>query len=462
MEPRRLSHAEYQKLILGPMDGIVQTMERVGVPISLTVLSSIEQDANTAVDEYKRTLNAWALKSTGVLEVNWNSWQQLLAIFDEAGIPRSPYYKKGKLQEGESSTDDGAVEWLLAHCPEHKDVLTTLREYRRARRIANYCEKWRGLARQTDKGYATLHPSFGLSSDNDSRPGAVTGRFAVKNPALNQVPSVPEKDKFGIKRAFVAPPGRVVVSVDASQLEVVLIAELATRLFGTTGMTQRLVAKEDFHIFTAKYIYGNLLGDARVRDTPKESFKSDPYCKDKRSICKNLRYGAHYLKGARAFGETLFTDNGDAIGLEMGQTLLNGLYEADPELPMLKSWGRHWVKRYGVACSAFGRWRVCTGWDSDKPGEFNRACRIYANWYPQTTGQELLVTALINIFNDKDLLGLGYVPVLPVHDEILGHCPEPVAEEVTDRVIRHVSTALTLLAPLSAEGGYGENWKVAK
>ncbi len=460
LTPRRLTHQEYQKTILGPLDNVIQTMERRGVPVSLERLDDIRVAAKGAEDRYKNELDAWASK-LGLADVNWNSPYQLLDVFEAAKVPRSPYNKKGLLPEDKDSTDDGAIEWLLAHAPEFRSELSTLREYRRAKRIVNYAVRWSAIAVPRD-GYATLHPSFGLASDNDNRAGAVTGRFAIKEPPLNQVPSSQDKDKFGIKSAFIAPKGCSVIAVDASQLEVVLIADLATRLFGTRGMTDRLIAKADFHIFTAKAIFGDILGDQLVKDTPKELFKKNPHTKYTRDQAKNLRYGAHYLKGARAFGETLFTPEGDAIGYEQGEKLLNGLYTAAPELPLLKEWGAYWVKRYGVVSSALGRWRVCSGWDSPRRGEFNRACRIYANWYPQATGQEILSLALINIFKDPALKELGYVATLPVHDEILGYAPTENAKEAMELVKGHIINALELHAPLLAEGGVGESWLTAK
>lgn len=461
MEPRVLSHHEYQRTILGPMDAMVQDMEREGIPVSIGRFKELGSAASLAASEKEAELATWAHEVAGLSEMNFNSQKQVLALLDKAGVPRSPYFKKGMVPDDKASVDDGAIEWLLAHSPEHRPQLTLLREYRRAKRVVNYCEKWAGMA--VDRGgYATLHPSFGFATDNDSRPGAVTGRFAVKNPALNQVPSRSDKDVFGVKSAFVAPPGEVVVSVDASQLEVVLIADFATRLLGTTAMADRLRAKVDFHVFTSKEIHGKILGDQIALDTPDKEYKKNPYTARLRDQAKNLRYGKHYRKSGKAFGETLFDEHGNAIGHEMGEKLSQGLYAADPELEYLHGYGDLWVKRYGTAVSAFGRWRMCPGWDSPKRGEFNRACRVFSNWYPQATGQELLVIALLNIRNDIRLQAMGYRARLPVHDEIVGTCPERHAAEATELVAWHISNAVALHAPLAAEGAYASNWKEAK
>lgn len=458
--PRRLTHQEYQATILGPLNHVVQSMEVHGVPVSLEVLADIRGKAEKASEDYLNNLQTWGVNH-GFSSLNFNSPVQLVELFEASGIPRSPYYKKGLVPEGKVSTDSAAVDWLVLHCPEHRERLKTLIEYRRAKRIVDYAVKWTGMATQRE-GYATLHPSFGLATDNDSRPGAVTGRFAVKNPALNQVPSSEEKDKFGIKDAFIAPPGSVVLTVDASQLEVVLIADKATRLFGTTGMADRLRNNVDFHTFTAKEIFGRLQGDQRVLDVADDQFKKVPYTKAKRETAKALRYGTHYEKSGQKFGETLFDEEGNAIGHEEGFKLLDGLYQADPELALLRDFRRWWLRKYGVTCTAFGRWRMCPGWDSEKRGLFNRACRIEANWYAQGTGQEILALALVAVSNDSALRAMGYRPTLPVHDEILGVVLEQHAEEAAFLVEKHIETAVELMAPLKAVGGWGPSWKRAK
>lgn len=465
LEPRPLTHQEYQTTFLRPLDGIVQEMERTGVTVSVPRFRELSAAAGAAVVDHETKLNAWAEK-VGHVGVNFNSWQAVLALFDAAGVPRSPYYRKGAVPDGKASVDDGALDWLISHCPEHRENLLELRYRRRAARIVMYCDKWAGMA--VDRGsYATLHPSFGLASDNDSRPGAVTGRFAVKEPALNQVPSNEKKDIFGLKSAFIAPPGEVVVSVDASQLEVVLIADFADRVLGVREMADRLEPgpdgkAKDFHIFTARKIFGEILGDEVALNTPDDEYKKNPYTSRLRGDAKSLRYGIHYLKSGPSFGDSLFDEHGNAIGRERGIALVDAFYQAEGDLKLVHDFGAWWVRRYGVAVSAFGRWRMCDGWDSKKLGEYNRAKRIFANWYPQSTGQEVLVAALIAIHNDKDLWRMGYRVRLPVHDELVGTVPLAHAEEATRIVEHHVAKSVALRARLVACGGFADTWKDAK
>lgn len=468
IEPVQWTHHEYEQNLLGPLDDVVQQMERTGVVVSVPRFKEIEVAALAFGDEAYAKLSVWAGK-----DLNWRSYKQLQDfLHGDLSLPYSPYCKKGQVPDGKVSTDDRAIEWLMDHCKEVRPQLQLLRQYRRALRMANYANKWAAMARDSGLGYHTLHPSFGLASDSDTRPGAKTGRFAVKNPALNQVPGVgdgteDDKDQFGIRTAFIAPPGEVVVACDASQLEVVLIAHKATKVFGSTILVDKLTGTPekpaaDLHIITARDIYGRLLGDKLCLETPDDQYKKILHTKHKRNTAKALRYGLHYLKSGRGFGSSLFDENGDAIGEEEGQKLVDAMYQAEPELLWLKNWGRWWVKNKGYASSLFGRWRMLEGWDSTRVGEFNRACRQEANWMAQAGGQEILALALIRIASDERLKKMGYVLRLPVHDEIVGTCPERHGEECVAIIKRHITHTVRLLAPLGASGGAAENWSLIK
>jgi DNA polymerase I len=462
VQPRQLGHREYHATILAPLDDVVQQLERDGVCVSRPALLDIEKRANAACVEHLEALGHWASP-----DLNWNSAKQVQAfLHDEIGLPRSPYNKKGAVDEGKTSTDDRALEWIIDHCQGelavHRPNVQLIRELRRAKRIARYAREWHDASIERDGGaYATLHPSYGLASDDDDRPGARTGRFAVKNPPLNQVPSDPAKDRFGLRTAFIAPPGYVVGACDASQLEVVLLADKATRLFGTRILTDKLIAGADMHIATAKYVFGEVLGDEVCRDTPEDEYKKNKYTAHWRNESKKVRYGSHYRKSGRGFGTSLFDQNGDALGEEKGVKIVEAFYDFEPELRMLHDFGTWWTRNKGYASSALGRWTYLDGWDAKGKGLFNKACRKEANWYMQATGQEVLALALIACRQDAELAKMGFRLMLPVHDEIVFIVLEQYGAEATERVKTHIKTALELLAPLGASGGFGPNWAIA-
>lgn len=455
--PRRLSHTEYHALILGPLDVVVQQLERDGVCISPTKTEALARAGDEASAKLVEKLTAWTGK-----DVNWNSTKQVQAfLHDDLGLPKSPYYKKGAVKEDKVSTDDRALEWLIDHCPEQRANLQLIRDLRKAKRTARDARKWLAMATMRDGGaYATLHPSFGLASDDDNRPGARTGRFAVKNPPLNGVAS-PDRDVFQSRSVFIAPPGYFVIACDAAQLEVVLGADKATRLFGTTILADRLRAREDMHNTTARFIFGDVLGDEQCKAMPSEKTGLTKYQAHWRGQSKAVRYGVNYCKSGYGFGSSLFDVNGDALGEEKGDQIVEAFYSFEPELRMLHDFGHWWTKNKGFTSSLLGRWTRLDGHDSRKQALFNKARRKEANYYMQATGQEVLALALIACANDPALRLMGFRLELPVHDEIVGIVLERHAAEATAIVQSHITGAIELLAPLGASGGYGPDWAVA-
>lgn len=266
MRPEPWTATEYNERLLVPVGAVTLDMERHGVPVDCVALREIEADMAAAGTRLRGELNQW----TAGRDVNWNSWQQLASWLHDAeadgglGLEPSPYWKKGEVAraEGEIKTDDRALEWLAGHNEAHRAPIQTLRKLRQCERMARYARDWLDKCLPHADGSWRLHPSFGLASDHDTRPGAVTGRFGVKNPPLNQVPRDPKKDPAGIRRAFVAPPGRRLVVVDFSQLEVVILGHLCALLFDGK-LAERLRGSDNLHSLTGRYTWGELGGTRR-------------------------------------------------------------------------------------------------------------------------------------------------------------------------------------------------------
>lgn len=476
MVPAYLTPDQYKQRILFPLGDVTNAMERTGCPVSLDALRDIASSARAEEARLLADLNGWAGK-----EVNWASWQQLAKFLhtDKAGeggleLEPSPWWKKGEvaIDEGEIKTDDKALEWLAASNPDHRVGLANIRLLRGVQRAANYAEDWLEKALPREDGTFRLHPSFGLGSDHDTRPGAVTGRFAVKNPPLNQVPRAGEGPMGRLREAFVPPPGMRLVVVDYSQLEVIVLAHLAAVLFGRNILAGRLwdmarapagPARDalDLHSLTARYVFGERLGNPECLVTA-DKFKSDKKLKPRRNQVKGIRYGLNYGKGRRGFATTMFNPDGSALGEQAAGDLIEGLFEFDPEVPLYQAFVREWITQHGAIMSLMGRLCWLPGAKARKEGERNRAWRQALNYPMQASGQEIMALALLAIHQDPVLRDLGYVLSLVVHDEVVGWAPEGNAERCLARVTELMETVMALLAPLMAEGHTGANWSDAK
>jgi DNA polymerase-1 len=482
LEPRLLTPVEYQRTILAPVGEVVIGMERTGVPVDLNVLGDIASRMAERAAELRKELAQWAPP-----DINWNSWQQLAAWLHNSpedaspglGLEPSPYCKKGEVPDDKISTDDRALEWLAGHYPEHREPITALRQLRQCERMGRYARDWLSTAVPHGDGTWRLHPSFGLASDYDTRPGAVTGRFGVKNPPLNQVPRNPAKDPAGMRKAFVAPPGCRMIVVDYSQLEVVILAHLIALLFGEDDpLVRRVRSGEDIHGPAAKFIFGELGGDPEaaaaiiemVKDEATGKLKERNDFKDKkkpklcayRDLGKIGIYGKNYGKTIPGFAWSTFLPDGSPLGLEKAGLLSNGLDSFYPGVPKYQGYIRQLIERVAYILTLFGRWQPLPNAKSIKQGLRNRAWRQALNFPMQGGGQEIMALALIGIANDPELRELGLVLSLVVHDEIVCWAPEAVIERCLKKVEWHMVNAVRLLCPLRAEGKHGLNWMESK
>lgn len=464
LQPVNWNHQEYHANLLAPVGRVVTAMERRGVPVDVAVLRQIAQDMEERAVKLRENLKQW----TGERNVNWNSWQQLAAwLHDDTsglGLEPSPYCKKGEVPDGEVKTDDRALEWLAGHNEDHRQPIQDLRMLRQCLRMARYARDWLEKGVQASDGTFRLHPSFGLASDNDTRPGAVTGRFGVKNPPLNQVPRNKLKDPAGMRRAFIPPPGHRLIVVDYSQLEVVILAHLIAKLFGDEDqLVQDVRGNVDIHAKGARFIYGELAKNPEIANVEDlKLFKTIPHLADVRDITKSGIYGKNYGKGKKGFATSVFLPNGEPLGEERASLLVDGLDAFYSGVPRYQGYIREWIERYAFISTLFGRYQPQPLARDAKAGNRNRAWRQSLNFPMQGGGQEIMALAICMIENDPALKELGYELSLVVHDETVGWAPEANAEEALHLVENHMVSAVELLAPLRAKGHTGANWAEAK
>lgn len=482
LPPQRWTAEEYHRNLLAPVGVVTNSMERAGVVIDPDKLRAIDSDMTAKAAELRTELRQWCGR-----DINWNSWQQLAHWLHDSpqdgglGLDPSPYCKKGEVPDDKIATDDRALEWLAGHNSGQRAGIQTLRSLRTHERMGRYARGWLEVAVHHPDGTTRLHPSFGLGSDRDNRPGAKTGRFGVKNPPLNQVPTRTDaagelglpKDPAYIRRAFVAAPGQKLVVVDYSQLEIVLLAHDIAHLFGDDDPMVKMVRSgSDIHAPLAKMAFGELAGDPEVANAslfnPKKGkydggdFKVVPHLKLLRDLAKAGIYGKNYGKGKKGFATSVFLPSGEPLGDERADLLVRGLDGQYPGTNKYQDFIREFIERHGLIISPYGRWMPLPDARAQQRGLRNRAWRQALNYPMQAGGQEVMALALIAIHNHPRLRELGFQLVLVVHDEIVGMVDERHAAEALEIVEHLMVEVVQLLTPLKAEGGLGDNWKDTK
>src|SRR5205085_10838575 len=167
-----------------------------------------------------------------------------------------------------------------------------------------------------------VHTSFALAA-------ASTGRLASVDPNLQNIPIRTEEGRR-IRRAFVAPPGRKLVSADYSQIELRLLAHIAN----VPELKQAFADGIDIHALTASEMFG----------VPVTGMPSDI-----RRRAKAINFGIVY--GISAFGLA----NQLGIGREEAGAYIRTYFERFPGIRAYMDDTKRTARAQGYVETLFGR-----------------------------------------------------------------------------------------------------------
>src|SRR5256886_10012021 len=263
-----------------------------------------------------------------------------------------------------------------------------------------------------------------------------TGRLSSSDPNLQNIPVRTPRGEV-IRRAFVAPPGAVLVTADYSQIELRLLAHLS----GDPAFVAAFEQGGDIHRQTAAIIF---------------DVTQDQVTAEMRARAKTINFATIYGQGAFALSRQLGITQDDAKRfIEQYFTRFAGV--------------RAWLDRTvaearerGYVETLFGRRRYIP---ELKDRNYNiRAFgeRTATNSPLQGSAADLIKIAMIRIAGALKEQGLGSRMILQVHDELVVEVPRGEAEVATELVKRHMERAADLRVPLVVSVGMGMNWVDAK
>lgn len=436
------------------LDAVVHRMERAGVYVDKELAREKLAAAEKQLADVDAALSQWLPP-----DVNLNSPMQAIAFFDSVGLPRAQYWFKGRVRDGEAKLDTTAVKWIQSQVRGTTWELF-LDFYIERKRVLKAIQYLSYIDYAASDG--RIHPVIGAIGESDDRSGTASGRFSIKNPAMQQLPANKEKDLFKVREIFTAPEGRSLVVCDWSALEVRTLAHVAKFLFSDDTLERRIApGAPDIHSATARYVYGEFMGDHEVAACPVDQIKKR-YDMLRQNV-KAIRYGLAYCKGARGFGETLFDESGEAIGEQRAQVLVDGLLSFDPAIKHFQDWVWKYIRNHGEMPSIFGKIRPLPDALSREEWQVRRAWRQACNHPQQGGGAEIAGSAMIEI--DAALRDIDPTArlTLQIHDELIAECQEEKAEAVRDKMHEIMChPRLHLNVPLEASAGTGKNWLEAK
>jgi len=397
-----------------PLLPVLVDMESRGVCIDLTRLGEISRAFAGELTALER-----AIYHAAGTDFNINSTPQLRhVLFEKHQLPILKKTKTGP------STDYEVLEQLAAMGHEVPRLLIEYRELSKLK--STYVDALPGF----------IHPLTGRIHTSFNQAGAATGRLSSSDPNLQNIPVRTPRGE-AIRRAFVAPPGAMLLTADYSQIELRLLAHLS----GDPAFVAAFEQGGDIHRQTAAIIFGV----AQDQVTP-----------EMRARAKTINFGTIYGQGAFALSRQLGITQEDAKRfIEQYFTRFAGV--------------RAWLDRTVAEARAKGYVETLFGRRRYIPELKDRNYNIRAfgertatNSPLQGSAADLIKIAMIRIAGALKEHGLASRMILQVHDELVVEVPRGEEEAATELVKRHMERAADLRVPLVVSVGMGMNWVDAK
>ena len=335
-------------------------------------------------------------------------------LFEERGL------KAGKKTKTGYSTDTSVLEELAALDPVPRMIL----DYREMAKLkSTYVET---LPKLTDNS-GRIHTDF-------VQTGTATGRLSCREPNLQNIPVRNEAGRR-IRSAFTAPDGKVLISADYAQIELVVLAHLS----GDENMCRAFNEGTDVHKATASLIYGVAPEDV----TP-----------DMRRTAKTINFGVIY-------GMSAFRLAGDlGISRTQAAAFIESYFTQYSSVDAFIKKTIQDAEQTGYVETLFGRRRPILAINSRNKVEKAAAERIAVNTPVQGTAADIVKKAMLNVSAALEQARSPARLLLQVHDELIFECPDDKATiDATIALIKDkMENAVKLNVPLRVSIEYGKNW----
>lgn len=335
-----------------------------------------------------------------------------------------------KFQE---AMDDEALvllsEWCEKNQPEYVPLFKLVQEYRRWGKIkSTYID---GYMQHINSATGRIHP--------DLMPLATeTGRFAARKPNLQNMPRA-GTDDIGVRNFFIAPKGKILLSLDFSQIELRVGAFYCRdeKMLDTyrTGGEQRHVApnshtkageepysaaRNDIHALTTSVIFNIPYEQAVDHNAPDY--------KERRTIAKNCNFGTFFGLFPKGLQRTLKFKAGLNTLLSECETIIANLKAGYPGLTRWQEETKERASFLRYSETWLGRRRYLPNIASSDWGKKSFTERCALNTPIQGTAADILKLALGRIITglqDRPWLR----PLLQIHDELVFELPEEKISE---------------------------------
>lgn len=410
-EMKKLKVLEIYETIDLKIIPVLARMEKEGVYLNTNYLKELEVELSAEIKKVEMEI----FQASGE-EINLNSPKQVGALlFDKLGLPVVKKTKTGY------STDAEVLEELdgmnLNPIP---GMLLVYREYGKI--LSTYV---RALPELVNPQTKRVHTNYNLTV-------AQTGRLSSTNPNLQ---NIPVRSKMGekVRKAFIAKPGRILLSADYSQVELRLLAHFSQ----DESMLKAFKENLDIHAQTASEVLGIPLKDVT---------------KNERGMAKTVNFGLMYGQSSFGLAATLKISRSEA------KNYIEKYFERFRSIKTFLDTLKEKAESTGYAETLYGRKRILPDIHSKVRTIKAQAERMAINSPIQGTAADIIKLAMIKIDEEMREKNLQSKMLLQVHDELIFEVVEDELETMKELVKSGMETVTNLSVPLNVEMGIGVNW----
>src|SRR5579863_986260 len=401
----------YEEIDL-PLAPVLARMEQAGVKIDTAALSQMSVELEREI-----AAKAKEIYEVAGMEFNVGSPKQLGdVLFNRMNLPKPVKYGKGR-------TISTAVD-VLEELAENHPIARMVLDYRQLTKLkSTYVD---ALPALINPATGRLHTTFGQT-------GTATGRLSSANPNLQNIPIRTELGR-GIRAAFIAEPGHVLLTADYSQIELRLLAHFSRDPL----LVEAYRRGDDIHTLTAAQVFGV----PPLMVTP-----------DHRRQAKVVNFGIVYGLSAFGLSQQLGITPADA------KEFINAYFEKYKGVRAFIDKTLDEARRDLKVKTLHGRVRPIPDINSKNANQRGFAERTAVNTPLQGTAADLIKVAMIRIDAALQEHGLTSRMTLQVHDELVFEVPETEVEVMQSVVREHMEKVQALAVPLLVEMGVGRNWR---
>jgi DNA polymerase-1 len=392
-----------------PLVPVLARMELAGVLLDREVLAAMGREFGEQVASLEDRIYA----AVGH-PFNIGSPKQLeQVLFHELELPATKRTRTG------FSTDASVLEELR----DKHEVVALILEHRQVSKLkSTYVD---ALPQLVD-AQGRLHTTY-------QQAVAATGRLSSTDPNLQNIPI---RTALGrrIRRAFVAPPGKLLLAADYSQVELRILAHVS----GDPGLTAAFAAGEDIHRATA----------ARV-------LKLDPAAvtPEQRSMAKMVNFGVAYGMSDFGLADRL------RIPREEAHQFIADYFAAYEGIRRYIVQMKILARDQGFVSTLLGRRRYIPELQARNPSLRQAGERMAINMPIQGTAADAIKIAMVRLDAALHQRGLRSRMLLQVHDELVFETDEDELPGLASLARDLMEGALPLDVPLTVDLKVGADWE---